>query len=176
MTQIGRTSRHLRRPPLAGTLALCITLCAPAVISAQAVPGRDTGAPTDLLACPIQQTPVRAGARPDLALLRKVLRCRKGETVVAPGEEGAVFVDVTTMLVGRPRPWSYRQDIGDGRLGTTVYPVRVGYAVRTYYRAATEVSEGWIRLVNFYVDGFGEWRIGSEESIRGGTFRRIPRT
>lgn len=145
-------------------------------VQAQATPAGEFGAPAGLIACPIEQVPVRANARPDPVLFRKILRCKKGELVVAPGEDGAVHVDVTGLQVGTPRPWSYQQDLGSGKVGTRVYPVRTSYSVRTYYRTATEVSEGWIRITNFYVDPFGEWRIGSEENVRSGTFRRIPRS
>ena len=68
----------------------------------------------------------------------------------------------------------YRQDQGNGQVGTLVYPVKATYTVRTLYRAATEVEENWIRVLNVYVDPFGEWRIGSEETVKAGTARRIP--
>ena len=50
------------------------------------------------------------------------------------------------------------------------------YSVRTYYGAATEVSEGGSRVLNCYVNAFAEWQIGSEEPVRAGDFKRIPRS
>lgn len=32
----------------------------------------------------------------------------------------------------------------------------------------------WIRILNFYVDGFGEWQIGSEEPVKSATTQRVP--
>jgi hypothetical protein len=65
------------------------------------------------------------------------------------------------------------QDSGNGRVGTLVFPVKATYTVKTHSRTATEVEEGWVRIFNFYVNAFGEWAIGSEETIKGGKAKRI---
>lgn len=126
------------------------------------------------LSCPITQTAVSADAKPDVELFKQILRCRKGEKSVAAGDEGAVTVEVSALQVGAARPWTYRQDSGSGQEGTLVYPVKATYTVRTHYRAATEVEAGWIRILNFYVDSFGEWQIGSEEPVKSATTERVP--
>lgn len=125
--------------------------------------------------CPITQKTVKNGAKPDVELFKKLIRCKKGEKAVQTGEEGAVLVDIANLQIGNPRPWSYRQDTGSGTTSTKVYPVKASYTVKTLYRAATEVEEGWVRVLNFYVNSFGEWQIGSEESIVAGKFKRIPK-
>ena len=147
----------------------------PATAVAPAVPApREPAAPGAFVSCPVAQSPSRNGAQPDPALLTRFIRCAKGEKPVPPGQEGAVQVEVSALQVGGSRPWSYRQDQGNGQVGTLVYPVKTTYTVRTLYRAATEVEENWIRILNVYVDPFGEWRIGSEETVKAGTARRIP--
>ncbi len=135
-----------------------------------------TATATGPIKCPVKQSQVKNGARPDPELFKQIIRCAKGEKTVAAGEEGAVEVEVTALQVGSSRPWSYRQDTGNGTADTIVYPVKATYTVRTLYRAATEVEEDWVRVLNFYVDGFGEWRIGSEESVKAGASKRIPKT
>ncbi|MES2972456.1 MAG: hypothetical protein V4757_02565 [Pseudomonadota bacterium] len=168
--------------PLAGGAAGGVAAGA-APAKAEAAPARaampqqrDAGtAGLDFLSCPFTQKAVKNGARPDVELFRKVLRCKKGEKAVAANDEGAVRVEVVALQVGTPRPWSYRQDLGNGKQDTVVYPVKVSYTIKTYYRAATEVSEGWVRVANYYVDAFGEWQIGSEEPVSPGRFQRIPR-
>lgn len=125
--------------------------------------------------CPVAQKTVKNGAKPDAELFKKLIRCKKGEKAVQPGDEGAVLVEVSNLQIGTQRPWSYRQDTGSGTAGTLVYPVKATYSVKTLYRAATEVEEGWIRVLNFYVNSFGEWQIGSEESVQAGKFKRIPK-
>ncbi len=123
--------------------------------------------------CPIEQKPVKNGARPDSELLKKLVRCAKGEKSVEKGDEGAVKVDIASLLIGTSRPWSPSRDSGNGKAGTIVYPVKVTYTVTTYYRTATEVEEGWIRILNFYVNAFGEWQIGSEENVKSPKVQRI---
>jgi hypothetical protein len=130
----------------------------------------DAAAPGDFLDCPISQ---KKGARPNAELFKKIVRCAKGEKAVDDGDEGAVGVEVSALEIGAARPWSYSQDSGTGKAGTMVYPVKVSYSVTTFYRRATELSEGWMRVLNFYVNAFGEWEIGSEIPIKGGKFKRI---
>lgn len=137
----------------------------------------DTDAPAigDFLTCPIQQTRVKNGSRPNAELLKKLIRCAKREKAVEEGDEGAVKVDISAISIGAARPWSYRQDQGNGKAGTIVYPVKATYTVSTFYRTATEVEEGWVRILNFYVNAFGEWQIGSEEPVKSPKVRRVPK-
>lgn len=127
----------------------------------------------DVVECPIKQKQVRNGSRPDTELFKKVIRCAKGEKAVEAGDEGAVKVDISAIQIGASRPWSYSQDSGNAKRGTVVYPVKATYTVSTFYRTATEVEEGWIRILNFYVNAFGEWQIGSEENVKSPKVRRI---
>lgn len=163
---------HIR--PAAGTQAVRPNNTAPA----QRPPANNTnvdGAPADgdFVSCPIKQKQVKNGARPDAELFKKIIRCAKREKGVDPGDEGAVKVDITDLQIGASRPWSYRQDQGNGKLGTLVYPVKATYNVSTFYRTATEVEQGWVRILNFYVNAFGEWAIGSEENVKSPKVQRI---
>lgn len=127
-----------------------------------------------ILDCPIQQTAVKNGARPAAELLKKITRCDKGEKPASKGYDGAVTVDVTAIQIAAPRQWIYSRDIG-GKPGTVIYPVRVTYTVKTFYRTRTVVDENWIRTINFYVNEFGEWQSGSEEPVKSPTTKDIPR-
>jgi len=139
--------------------------------------GTKTEAPNagNFLECPIEQKQVKNGAAPNAELFRKIIRCKKGEKAVDEGDEGAVGVEVTAMQIGASRPWRYNQDSGNGKVGTLVYPVKTTFTVRTFYRTATEVEEGAVRVLNFYVNAFGEWAIGSEEYIKSAKTARIPK-
>jgi hypothetical protein len=127
-----------------------------------------------VLECPVSQPGAKNGSRPDPELLKKIFRCDKGEARASKGSEGAVTVDVTALQIAAPRPWVYANDVG-GVPGTTIYPVRFTYTVRTFYRTRTVVAENWVRTVNFYVNAFGEWQSGSEEPIKSPPSREIPR-
>lgn len=129
----------------------------------------------EFLECPVEQKKVKNGSRPDAELLKKIIRCAKGEKGVEEGEEGAVKVEVSGIQIGTSRPWSYDQDLGNAKPGTIVYPVKTTYTVKTLYRTVTAVEENSIRILNFYVNAFGEWQIGSEENIKSPKVRRIPK-
>lgn len=133
----------------------------------------ETSTEYEFVECPVEQKKVRNGARPDAELFKKIIRCAKGEKAVEEGDEGAVTVEISALQIGAARPWSYSQDLGNGKAGTTVYPVKVTYTVKTFYRTATEVEEGWVRILNFYVNSFGEWQIGSEENVKSPKVKRI---
>lgn len=128
-----------------------------------------------ILSCPVSQPEAKNGSRPDAELLKKLVRCKKGEKAAAKGYDGAVTIDVTDLKIGAPRPWKYNQDTGNGQVGTQVFPVKVTYTERTFYRSNTMVGENWIRVMNFYVNAFGEWQSGSEESIKGPDNKTIPK-
>lgn len=123
--------------------------------------------------CPVEQKQVKNGARPNAELLKKIIRCNKGEKAVEEGDEGAVTVEISALVIGAARPWKYSQDMGNGKVGTIVYPVKATYTTTTHYRTATEVEEGWVRIFNFYVNAFGEWAIGSQENVKSSKFKRI---
>lgn len=127
-----------------------------------------------ILECPVQQTKVKNGARPAAELIKKIVRCDKGEKAASKGYDGAVTVDVTAIQIGASRPWIYSQDIG-GKPGITIYPVKVTYTVKTFYRSRTDVRENWIRTINFYVNEFGEWQSGSEVPVKSPDAKDIPR-
>lgn len=79
------------------------------------------------------------------------------------------------LTIGAARPWNALTDSGGGKRGTTVFPVKVAYTVRTFYRSRTAVEENWIRVINFFVNPFGEWESGSEEPVKSPQLKDIPR-
>lgn len=127
----------------------------------------------DFVECPVEQKQVKNGAKPSVELAKKIIRCKKGEKAVEEGDEGAVTVEISAIQIGASRPWSYAQDLGNGKVGTLVYPVKATYTIKTHYRKATEIEEGWVRIFNFYVNAFGEWEIGSEENVKSPKVQRI---
>ena len=127
-----------------------------------------------IMECPVKQTPVKNGAPGNAELFKKIIRCNKGEKPAAKGRDGAVTVDVTALQIGASRSWIYLQDLG-GKPGTIIYPVKATFHYKTFYRSGTQVSQNWIRILNFYVNAFGEWEIGSEESVKMGETINVPR-
>lgn len=128
----------------------------------------------ELLDCDnIEQKPAKNGARPDAKLLEKLIRCL-WERPAEKGLDGARTVDLTPLQIGAPRKWVPYKDIGSGgNSNTIVYPVKTTYTWRTFYRSRIEeiVSVG---VFNCYVNTFGEWQCGSEESKQKGETKNIP--
>lgn len=125
--------------------------------------------------CPVTQPAVKNGARPDPELLKKLVRCSKGEKAAEKGFDGAVTVDVASVQIGDPRKWSPLRDTGNGKVDTIVYPTKVTYSVRTHYKTRIAAEDNWIRILNFYVNAFGEWQSGSEEPVKSPEVKSIPR-
>lgn len=125
--------------------------------------------------CPVTQPAVKNGAKPDPELLKKLVRCSKGEKAAEKGYDGAVTVDVASVQIGEARKWSPSRDSGNGKLDTIVYPTKVTYSVRTHYKTRIAAEDNSIRILNFYVNAFGEWQSGSEEPVKSADVRSIPR-
>jgi len=128
-----------------------------------------------IIECPVEQAKVKNGTRPNVELLKKIVRCDKGELPAQKGLDGAVTVDVTAIELGAPRRWNPLEDSGDGKINSTVYPVKATYTVKTFYRSRTVVNENWVRIINFYVNSFGEWQSGSELPVKSPQTKDIPR-
>lgn len=127
-----------------------------------------------IMECPVAQSPVKNGARPNIELFKKIIRCRKGEKPARRGVDGAVTVDVTALQPGATRSWQYGRDLG-GKPGTIIHPMKATFHYKTFCRSSTQVSQNWIRTINFYVNAFGEWETGSEVSVKAGDTVNIPR-
>ncbi len=127
-----------------------------------------------IMACPVEQPKVKNGARPNIELFKKIIRCRKGEKSAARGLDGAVAIEVTSVQPGATRPWVYRQDIG-GKPGTIIQLVKATFHYKTFYRSGVRLSQNWISTINFFVNSFGEWEIGSEDIVKMGDTVNVPR-
>jgi hypothetical protein len=103
--------------------------------------------------CPVQQTRVANGAKPNNDLFKKLVQCSKGEKALQKVLMASVTIDITAMQIGSPRKWEYLRDSGGGP-GVIIYPVKVTYTEKVFYRDVTRVSENWIRVLNFYVNKF----------------------
>ena len=128
-----------------------------------------------ILACPVAQTPSRNGSAPNAEVIKKAFRCQAGEKPASKGLDGAVTIDVSALQVGSPRLWDRLRDMGGGVPGkTTVYPLKITYTEKTFYRAKTMVIDR-VYILNYFVNGLGEWRYGSGEEIKSSGYRDIPR-
>lgn len=127
----------------------------------------------EILDCPIEQTQVKNGARPNAELLKKVIRCLFERRAPA-GVTGAKTVDITAFQIGAARKWRPLDDIGSGNLNTTVYPIKASWTEKTFYESFTQQIDS-ISIFNCYVNAVGEWECGLGQRIKESDIKRIPR-
>ena len=130
--------------------------------------------PTDraLVDCNIQQTPAKSGSKPPEALATKLIQCLF-EKPAAPGMDGAQTMDIGELQIGKPRKWNPRIDMGSGSVDTVVYPIRVKWTWKTFYRTATNVEANREDVFNCYVDAFERWTCGLGERVKEGAKSRV---
>ncbi len=128
-----------------------------------------------ILDCPVAQKSVKNGAAPNPEVIKMAFRCQEGEKPAGDGSDGAVTIDVSALQVGTPRPWDRLRDMGGGTPGkTTVYPIKITYTEKTFYRAKTMVIDR-VYILNYFVNSMGEWQYGSGEEIKSSGYKNIPR-
>jgi hypothetical protein len=127
-----------------------------------------------LLPCDqIVQPPARNGQPLPVALARTLIRCLY-EKAPVPGSDGATTMDVVQFVPGPPHRWNKNVDSGaGGTIDTVVFPVRVTWNQKTFYRTYDETQTSNARVFTCYVD-VDKWFCGSAQFIRDGAKRQIP--
>ena len=127
-----------------------------------------------LLPCDrIAQPPAHNGQPLPNALARTLIRCLY-EKAPVPGADGAVTMDITQFVPGAPHRWNKNTDSGaGGTIDTLVFPVRVTWNQKTFYRSYDEVQTGNARVFTCYVN-VDAWFCGSAQFLRDGVKKQIP--
>ena len=99
------------------------------------------------------------GGAPPTELLKKLIRCLL-EKPSQPGMDGAMTMDITGFAVGAPRRWEIYRDIGQGNANTLVYPIRVVWNQKTFYRTRNEQRTGVEGMYSCFVDKLNLWQCG----------------
>ena len=126
-----------------------------------------------LLPCDrIVQPPARNGQPLPVALARALIRCLY-EKAPVPGADGAVTMDITQFAPGVPHRWNKNTDSGaGGTIDTVVFPVRVVWNQKTFYRTVNDVQTNNARVFTCYVN-VDRWLCGSAQFIRDGEKSQI---
>jgi len=113
------------------------------------------------------------GATPPTELLKKLIRCLF-EKPSQPGMDGAMTMDTTVFTVGAPRRWEIYRDIGQGEANTLVYPIRVAWNQRTFFRTRNEQRTGAEGMYSCFVDKLNLWQCGHADGPhKDGTVQQI---
>ena len=127
----------------------------------------------ELLDCENMAHGGRNGAAPPTELLKKLIRCLY-EMPSQPGMDGATTMDVTGFSVGAARRWEIYRDIGQGNANTLVYPIRVAWNQKTFYRTNNEQKTGVEGMYTCFVDKTNLWQCGHADGPnKDGTVQQI---
>src|SRR5439155_16117572 len=101
----------------------------------------------------------RNGSPPPPELTRNLIRClyEKSSKV---GQDGAVTMDITDLVIGEPHLWRTDIDSGQGTSRTLVYPVHVKWNMKTFYRSRNiQVTDKEMTFTCF-ADALNLWQCG----------------
>lgn len=125
-----------------------------------------------LIDCSFEQAATSPKARPPVELLKKLIRCAN-ERPSTKGADGAVTMDITKFVVGRPRRWVPGSDFGNGNASTTVYPIEVGYTITKFYRSGNTKTD-YVWIYGCWVNNHRKWECGTNQRVKIGETRNIP--
>jgi len=125
----------------------------------------------EILDCDFKQPVARNGSAPPPELMKKLIRCL-WEKPAKPELDGAITIDISEFQIGSPRKWVPMQDLGSGKLGTIIYPIRTTWTTKTFYRTRTVVQTNE-SVFNCYVDAFDKWECGLGQRIKDGDIKEI---
>ncbi len=126
-----------------------------------------------LLDCAHATFPGRNGQALPAAAARTLIRCLYEKPPV-PGADGAVTMDITEFVPGAPHRWNKNVDSGaGGTISTLVWPVRVSWNQKTFYRSYDQIQTGSARVFTCYVN-VDQWFCGSAQFIRDGAKKQVP--
>lgn len=119
------------------------------------------------------QPAARNGSPLPAELSQKLIRCALGEHPSLAGGQGATTVNISEFSIGAPRRWNLRIDTGaGGTVDTIVYPVRVTYTTKSFYREQNIVIADREQLFACHVD-VGKWICGPDQVLKEGEKRQI---
>ncbi len=127
----------------------------------------------ELLDCAHMKQPTARNGQPlPTELAKKVIRCLY-EKPSDPGSDGATTMDISEFKPGAPHKWRVNEDSGaGGTANTMVYPVRVKWTQKTFYRSYNQVQTDNERVFTCYVD-VDKWFCGSAQFIKDGQKSQI---
>jgi hypothetical protein len=121
----------------------------------------------------LEQPSARNGSPLPADLAKKLIRCAMGENPSPAGGQGATQVDISQFAIGAPRRWDLNRDTGfGGTADTIVYPVRVKFTKKTFYREQNTLITDREQLFACHVD-LGKWICGPDQVLKEGEKTQI---
>jgi hypothetical protein len=126
----------------------------------------------ELLDCGHLNQGGRNGSPPPAELAKKMIRCMY-EKPSQPGQDGARTMDITGFTIGAPHRWRVYEDIGQGNANTLVYPIRVKWNQKTFYRTRNVSQTDNEDTFTCFVDNTNLWQCGHAGPRKEGNVQEI---
>lgn len=126
----------------------------------------------ELLDCGHLNQGGRNGSPPPVELAKKMIRCIY-EKPSQPGQDGARTMDITGFTIGAPHRWRVYEDIGQGNANTLVYPIRVKWNQKTFFRTRNVLQTDNEDTFNCFVDNTNLWQCGHAGPRKEGNVQEI---
>jgi hypothetical protein len=116
--------------------------------------------------------PARNGSPLSNEIAAALIRCLY-ERPADVGSDGASTMDITEFRPMAARRWDFREDRGSAATANTiVFPIRVKWNQKTFYRTYNVMQTGNERVFTCFVDG-DKWYCGASQFIRDGEKQQI---
>lgn len=128
----------------------------------------------EVLDCEHFQLPsARNGSPLPAELAQKLIRCAMGEHPSPAGGQGTTTVNISEFSTGAPRLWNRLTDTGIAATADTiVYPVRVKFTIKAFYREQNIVITDREQLFACYVEING-WVCGPGQVLKDGEKKQV---
>ena len=121
--------------------------------------------------CDIRQRSAKNGSTPSPELMKRLIQCL-WEKPAQVSSDGGQTIDILKFKAGNRRKWVPFQDIGNGKIGTYVYPFKTTWTWKHFYRTRTTLQTD-DSVFNCYVNAFQEWECGLSQTLKEGIVREI---
>jgi hypothetical protein len=112
------------------------------------------------------------GAPLPVELAKKLIRCLY-EKPSGIGSDGATKMDISGFVPGAPHKWNPYSDLGPGgTINTFVYPIRVTWTEKTFYRSYNQVLVNREQMFTCFVN-IDKWACGQAQLVREGLKTQI---
>ena len=125
-----------------------------------------------IVSCDTRQRTSKNGSTPSPELMKRLIQCLWEKPSEVSGE-GAQTVDILTFQGEARRKWAPFQDIGNGRVGTYVYPFKATWTWKSFYRTRATVQTDESVFTCFVNTASQEWECGLAETLKEGSVKEF---
>lgn len=135
---------------------------------------KNTSAPSGILDCPYEKGV--ESRKINRATVSGLIRClyeyKNGVGTDGLGNDSRI--DITSLKIGRTRPWRVNIDVGAGDLDTRIYPVKVKYT-QTWWTNTEVKTKKSTSIFGCFYSTLDEWECGLNQRVSDSPIVAQPR-